>query len=415
MRLEKLDLASNPARGMKIIATGMLVAAAAIFIAARAGDESYPWLGYVRAFAEAAMVGGLADWFAVTALFRHPLGIPIPHTAIIPRNKDRIGDTLATFLRENFLTPRIVARRLEGFDMAAAAGRWLAAPSSSGSPRRGFAKLIQQILEALDNEAIGGLVRNMAAGRIRAMEVSPMLGSAVEAAIEGNRHEPLIDAAIQWAARALDANEYMIREAVHQRTTWLLRVANVDETIADKIIDAIRNLIYEVAGDPYHPMRAKVTQGLQDFAFDLKHLPETRLRVETIKNELLDHPEVGKYLGGLWSSLKTAIQRAVNDPDAALSGKLGEAARKLGETLEADPRLRAAVNLYARRAIVGIVAEYGGELVRIVSDTVRSWDARTITDRIENAVGRDLQYIRINGTLIGGLVGLTIHAVSEAF
>ncbi|MFC3713536.1 DUF445 domain-containing protein [Sphingoaurantiacus capsulatus] len=398
---------------MKVAATGMLVVAAVVFIAARTWQDQYPWLGYVRAFAEAAMVGGLADWFAVTALFRHPLGIPIPHTAIIPRNKDRIGDTLASFLRQNFLTPRIVARRLEAFDMAAAAGRWLSAPSRSGTPRRGVAKLTQQVMEALDNESIGGLVRNMAANRIRAMEVSPMLGSAVDAAIEGNRHEPLIDAVIQWAARALDANEFMIREAVHQRTTWLLRVANVDETIADKIIDAIRNLIYEVAGDPHHPMRGKVTQGLRDFAFDLKHLPETRERVETIKNELLDHPEVAKYLGGLWLSLKTAILRAVNDPDAALAGRLGEAAKRLGETLEADPKLRAAVNLYARRAIVGIVAEYGDELVRIVSDTVRSWDARTITDRVENAVGRDLQYIRINGTLIGGLVGLTIHTASE--
>lgn len=240
-----------------------------------------------------------------------------------------------------------------------------------------------------------------------------MLGSAVEAAIEGNRHEPLIDAVIQWAGRALEANEYMIRDAVRDRTAWLLRVANVDETIAEKIIDAIRNLLYEVAGDPHHPMRLRVTKGLQDFAFDLKHLPETRERVEAIKNELVDHPEVGKYLGGLWSSLKTAILRAVNDPDAALAGRLGEAAHKLGETLEADPKLRAAVNLYARRAIVGMVAEYGDELVRIVSDTIRGWDAQTVTDRIENAVGRDLQYIRVNGTLIGGLVGLTIHTVSE--
>jgi uncharacterized membrane-anchored protein YjiN (DUF445 family) len=414
VRLDRLDLASNPARGMKLMATSLLVVMAAVFIVARRYDDLYPWLGYVRAFAEAAMVGGLADWFAVTALFRHPLGLPIPHTAIIPRNKDRIGDALATFLRQNFLTPGIVARRLERFDMAAAAGRWLAAPSRNGTSRGGFKRLAQQTLEALDNDAIGGLIRNMAAGRLRSMEVSPLLGSAIEAAIEGNRHEPLIDAAVQWASRALEANEYMIRDAVRERSAWLLRVANLDETIADKIIDAIRAMLDEVSGDPGHPLRRRVTQGLQDFAFDLKHLPETRERVETIKNELLDHPEIGKYLGGLWSSVKAAILRAVNDPDAALAGKLGEAVRQLGETLEADPKLRGAVNLYARRAIVGVVAEYGDELVRIVSDTIRGWDARTVTDRIENAVGRDLQYIRINGTLIGGLVGLTIHAVSEA-
>ncbi len=398
---------------MKLIATSLLVVMAAVFIVASRYDEFYPWLGYVRAFAEAAMVGGLADWFAVTALFRHPLGLPIPHTAIIPRNKDRIGDNLATFLRQNFLIPGIVARRLERFDMAAAAGRWLAAPSRLGPTRGGFKRLLEQTLEALDNDAIGGLIRNMAAGRLRAMEVSPLLGSAVEAAIEDNRHEPLVDAVVQWIGRALDANEYMIRDAVRERSAWLLRVANLDETIADRIIAAIRSMLDEVAGDPGHPIRRRITKGLQDLAFDLRYLPETRERVEHIKNELLDNPEVGKYLGGLWSSIKAAILRAVNDPEAALAGRLGEAARQLGEALEADPKLRAAVNLYARRAIVGIVAEYGDELVRIVSDTIRGWDARTVTDRIENAVGRDLQYIRINGTLIGGLVGLAIHAVSD--
>jgi uncharacterized membrane-anchored protein YjiN (DUF445 family) len=397
---------------MKLLATGLLVVMAAVFIAARRWDEVYPWAGYVRAFAEAAMVGGLADWFAVTALFRHPLGVPIPHTAIIPRNKDRIGTALALFLRQNFLTPGIVARRLEQFDIAAAAGRWLAAPRTP-KPRGGFARLVQQTLEALDNEAIGGLIRNAVAGRMRAMEMAPLLGSAIETSIEGNRHEPLIDTTVQWAMRTLDANEYLIRDAVRERTAWLLRVANIDETISDRIIDGVRTLLLEVSGDPDHPLRARVTKGLQDFAFDLRHLPETRARVEAIKNELLDHPHVGGYLEGLWSSIKAAILRAVDNPEAAVAGRLGEAARKLGETLQDDPKLRGAVNLYARRAIVGTVAEYGDELVRLVSDTIRGWDARTVTDKIEAAVGRDLQYIRINGTLIGGLVGLTIHSVSE--
>lgn len=398
---------------MKLIATSLLVAMAVVFIVARRYDDLYPWLGYVRAFAEAAMVGGLADWFAVTALFRHPLGLSIPHTAIIPRNKDRIGDNLATFLRQNFLTPGIVARRLERFDMAAAAGRWLAAPSRKGTSRGGFKRMVQQTLEALDNEAIGGLMRTMMAGRLRAVEVSPLLGSAIEAAIEDNRYEPLVEAAVQWARRLLDANEHLIRDAVRERSAWLLRIASLDETIADKIIDAIRAMLAEVANDPDHPVRQRIVKSLQDFAYDLKHLPETRARVENLKNELLDHPEIGNYLGGLWSSVKLAILRAVNDPDAALAGRLGEAVRQLGVALESDAKLRGAVNLYARRTIVGTVDEYGDELVRIVSDTVRGWNARTVTDRIENAVGRDLQYIRINGTLIGGLVGLVIHAVSE--
>ena len=413
MRFPALDLAANPARGMKIIATSMIVVMACIFLAASAWRDAYPWLGYVRAFAEASMVGGLADWFAVTALFRHPLGLPIPHTAIIPRNKDRIGAALATFLKSNFLTPRIVARRLEQFDMAGAAGRWLVAPGRSGQSGHSVARLASQTVEALDSDAIGGLVKQAAASRLRALEVSPLLGAGLDAAIEDGRHEPLINAVMVWASRALNANEHMIRDAVAERTTWLLRVANLDDSIANRIIDAIRALMDEVAGDPYHPLRRRVTLALQDLAFDFRHMPETRVKVEKLKNELLDHPEVGKYLAGLWGSIKGGLLTAANDPDDALSGKLGDAARQLGETLQRDERLRRALNLYARRAIVGIVTEYGDEIVRLVSDTVKGWDAHTVTDRVENAVGRDLQYIRINGTLIGGLVGLLIYTASE--
>lgn len=398
---------------MKLFATGLLVAMAAVFIVARRYDDLYPWLGYVRAFAEAAMVGGLADWFAVTALFRHPLGVPIPHTAIIPKNKDRIGDNLATFLRQNFLTPRIVARRLEAVDMATAAGRWLAEPSHNGRMRRSFGRLLTQLIEALDSEAIGGMIRQAASSRLKTMEAAPMLATALEGAIANDRHEPLIDAAIQWANRALEANEYMIREAVRDRTAWLLRVASLDETIADRIIDAIRAVLSEVAVDPSHPMRRRITQGLVDFAFDMRHLPETRARVEAIKNELIENPELARYLDGLWTNVRDWLLRAAADPEAALAGKLGATARQLGETLLADPGLRASINLHARRALVGLVAEYGDEIVRLVSDTIRGWDANTVTDRIETAVGRDLQYIRINGTLIGGLIGLLIHTVSE--
>ena len=399
---------------MRIIATSLLVVMAAVFIAASLLAARWPWLLYVRAFAEASMVGGLADWFAVTALFRHPLGLPIPHTAIIPRNKDRIGDTLGAFLRQNFLTPKVVARRLQGFDIAAAVGRWLAAPRSEGKATGGFSKLVRQTLEALDNESIGGLIRTTVAGRLKAMEVSPIVGSALETAVEGGRHEPVLDSALQWASRALDANEDRIRDAVSDRAGWFMRTFSVDERISDNIVSAMRKLLYEIAADPSHPIRQRVSQGLADFAFDLKHLPETRAKAEAIKNELLEHPRIGEYLGGLWSSLKASLARSVEDPSSPLSSKLAEAAQRLGETLQDDARLRAAVNLYARRAIVGVVADYGEEITRLVSDTIRTWDARTVTTRVENAVGKDLQYIRVNGTLIGGLVGLAIYAVSSA-
>src|SRR6476646_5158313 len=210
--LSRFNPVQPGAQGMKVVATGLLVVMAAVFIAARAFQADYPFLGYVKAFAEAAMVGGLADWFAVTALFRHPLGLPIPHTAIIPRNKDRIGEALASFLKENFLIPSVVARRMQRLDVAAAAGRFLQTPASEGTRiRAGASRLIADVFEGLDDERLGGIVKGAISARLRKMEVSPLLGHALASAINEDRHVPILEAAIRWMARALEANEQLIR------------------------------------------------------------------------------------------------------------------------------------------------------------------------------------------------------------
>ncbi len=403
----------TPLRRIQLLATGLLVAMAALFVAARSWEATMPWAGYVRAFAEAAMVGGLADWFAVTALFRHPMGLPIPHTAIIPRNKDRIGDNLAQFLRHNFLTPLVVARRLDGFDLAAMAGRWLVRGPGEGRLRRGFAHLATQCLNALDNDTIGGMLRAAAVGRLRAFAVSPMLGRLVEAAVKAGRHEPLVDSAILWAARTLDDNESLIREMVRARTAWLLRLASLDEKLSDRIIDALRKLLDDMAADPAHPLRVQLGTALAGLGHDLQHDPDLQARIEAIKHDLIDNPAIARTLDGLWDQARTALLAMLANPDAAMSGRLGVALVQLGETINRDAALRGAINAYARRAIIGMVADYGDGIVSIVSDTVRGWDAGTISTRLEQAVGRDLQYIRINGTLIGGLVGLVIHATVQ--
>src|SRR3954454_16666169 len=261
--LSRFNPVQPGAQGMKVIATGLLVVMAAVFAAARAFDAAYPALGFVKAFAEAAMVGGLADWFAVTALFRHPLGLPIPHTAIIPRNKDRIGDTLAAFLRENFLTPSVVARRMRGVDVAGAVGRFLARPAGGGGRlREGASRLIADVLEALDQERLGGMVRCAVSQRLKALEVSPLAGQALEAAITDERHVPILDSAVTWVGRTLDANEDIIRDMVHQRAGWIMRLAGLDEKLADAIIDGLRKLSIDMAIDPRHPLRAKAEEAL---------------------------------------------------------------------------------------------------------------------------------------------------------
>jgi uncharacterized membrane-anchored protein YjiN (DUF445 family) len=399
-------------RRMRWVATGLLVAMAATYLLARALDHQHPALGFVRAFAEAAMVGGLADWFAVTALFRHPLGLPIPHTAIIPRNKDRIGTTLAAFLRDNFLIPAVVARRMRGVDVAGAAGRWLAGPGGGqGRLRVGASRLAADILASLDQKRLGGMVRGAMGQRLRALDLAPLIGQALGAAMAEGRHLPLLDGIIRWAAKTLAANDHLIRAMVHERAGSVMRWTGLDETLANKIIDGLDNLLADMAHDPGHPLREKAEEGLSTLAHDLQHDPEMQARVERVKAEIIDNPAMQRWLDGLWEQARAAMLRMARDPDAALAGQFGEALNQLGETLQKDSLLGETINRFVRRAVVGMAADYGDGIVRLVSETVRGWDADTITRRLENAVGRDLQYIRVNGTIVGGLVGLAIHAV----
>ena len=412
--LSRFNPAQPGAQGMKVVATGLLVVMAVVFGVTRSLESQYPWLGYVKAFAEAAMVGGLADWFAVTALFRHPLGLPIPHTAIIPRNKDRIGETLANFLKENFLIPAVVARRMQRLDVAGAAGRFLQTPAGQGTRiRAGASRLIADVFESLDDERLGGIVKGAISSRLRNAEVSPLLGHALASAINEDRHIPMLEAGIRWMARALEANEPLIREMVHKKANWVLKLAGLDAKLADAIIDGLRKLTAEMSTDPAHPVRVKIEEALAQLANDLQSKAETRQRVESIKEQLLDNKSVSLWLDSLWQRGREAIIKAARNPDAVLAGKLGEIMKSMGGTLEKDARIRAAINQFARRAVVGMAASYGGSIVKLVSETVRGWDAQTVTNRLEAAVGRDLQYIRINGTLVGGMVGLVLHAIDK--
>jgi uncharacterized membrane-anchored protein YjiN (DUF445 family) len=412
--LARFNPAQPGATGMKRAATGLLVLMAAVFAVSRWLESAYPWLGFVKAFAEAAMVGGLADWFAVTALFRHPLGLPIPHTAIIPKNKDRIGEALANFINENFLVPSVVARRMRNIDVAAAAGRFLRTPAAEGARiRHGASRLIADIFEGLDDERLGGIVKGAIAARLEKMEVSPLLGHALASAINEDRHVPMLEAAIRWMARALDANEPLIRDMVHKKANWVLKLAGLDAKLADAIIDGLRKLTAEMSTDPAHPVRVKVEEALAQLANDLQTSPETRSKVEQMKEQLLANRSVALWIDTLWQKGREAIVRAARNPDAALAGRLGEVLKSMGTSLEQDQRIRSAINQFVRRAAAGMAQSYGSSIVKLVSETIRSWDARTVTARLEAAVGRDLQYIRINGTLVGGLVGLAIHAIDS--
>ncbi len=396
-------------------ATGLLIAMAALFLVARHFANLHPAWGYVLAFSEAAMVGGLADWFAVTALFRHPLGLPIPHTAIIPENKDRIADTMAAFLRENFLTPPVVARRLANMNLAAAAGDWLADPAKGGSTRLrdGAAELAAQVLESLDPERLGTQVRSGLFRQIDKLEVAPLLGQMLGTAIADGRHMPVIDSLVRWAGLTLEDNEDLIRDLIHRRANAVLRWTGLDEKLANSVLDGLYKLLAEVIVDPKHPLRGKIEEGLAKLAQDLQHDAELRARVERLKGELIANPAVSTWWQGVWERLRTAMLSRLRRPQGSGEGQFTEALAELGRHLRDDPALQLQINRFARRTVVGISVRYGDQIVRLVSETVKRWDAATVTERIEGAVGRDLQFIRINGTLVGGLVGVAIHVIDQ--
>jgi uncharacterized membrane-anchored protein YjiN (DUF445 family) len=396
---------------MRRVATGLLVAMAALFALARSQLGTHPAWDWVLAFAEAAMVGGLADWFAVTALFRHPLGLPIPHTAIIPENKDRIADTMARFLRANFLTPAVVARRVRAMNLARAVGDLLGRPASGDLSRvgGGAGELLAELLDSLDPERLGGQVKAGLLHQLGRLEVSPLLGQMLAAAIADGRHLPLLDSLIRWAGLTLEDNEEMVRQIVHDRANAVVRWTGLDERLANSVLDGLYRLLAEVLVDPEHPLRRKVEEGLEQLARDLQHDDATRAKVEGMKRDLLANPAVGTWWTGVWERLRLSLIAAAREPGGGLGGPLSGMLAELGEALRSDPALQKQVNRFARRTLVGLANRYGDQIVQLVSETVRRWDARTVTDRIENAVGRDLQFIRINGTLVGGLVGVLIH------
>ena len=329
---------TDRARTMRLIATGLLVAMAGLFALARAFGSAHPAWGYVLAFSEAAMVGGLADWFAVTALFRHPLGLPIPHTAIIPENKDRIADTMANFLRTNFLTPAVVARRMRGVNLALAAGNFLADPNAGGETRirAGAAELFADVLESLDPERLGGQVKAGLKNQLDRLEVAPLIGQMLEAAIADKRHLPLLDAILRWAGLTLEANEDLVRTVIHDRANALLRFTGLAERLANSVLDGLYKLIAECIVDQDHPLRVKVEEGLAKLAHDLGHDPEMRAKIERAKRELLDNPALGKWWEGVWERLRRTLIDAAREPLSALAGQLGSSAAELGKALRND-------------------------------------------------------------------------------
>ncbi|MCW5619788.1 MAG: DUF445 domain-containing protein [Burkholderiales bacterium] len=399
-------------RRMQWVATAMLLAVAATYVMARMYEPAHPLIGYVRAFCEAAMVGGLADWFAVTALFRHPLGVPLPHTAIVPRNKDRIGRTLGEFVERNFLSAEVVSARLAEIDFAGIAARWLADSGRSGPVVARIAQFLPRLMDAVGDEPGRHFLRQHLAATLGRIEFAPLAANVLEVLTANDRHQRLVDEALVQAHRFLQEAEPEIRVRVREKTAWLWQKLGVDDAISDRLIRAAEEALAEIGADPRHAWRQRFSAMVAEYIQALRESPEYRERAERLKHTLLEHPLIGEYLGQVWERLRERIGESAAAPDSRLHASLQSAVQGLGKALLEDEAVTEALNQWLRTALADVVQHRRSAVRSLIADTVRRWDAATLSERIEHAIGRDLQYIRVNGTIIGGLVGVGIHALS---
>ncbi|HEV8357009.1 MAG TPA: DUF445 domain-containing protein [Gemmatimonadales bacterium] len=400
---------------MKRTATGMLAAAALVFLAASVLETRYPWLGYLRATAEASVVGGLADWFAVTALFRHPLGIPIPHTAIIGRQKDRIGRIIGNFVQQHFLARDAVSRKLREMHLAERAARWLSLPENGQRIAAQVASGVAKTLEALPDEKIRELIHRGAADRIRATRAGPVLGKTLALVVSGDGHQELLKEGIRLAAQAVTDNRELIRQRVRAESPWWVPGV-VDEQIYQRIINAIEHLLHDISANPAHPVRASFDAALRNFVDRLQHSPEAIARAEAFKEEWLDDAAIAEMSGWLWDATRRAVSGYATRAEVAETpGPLARGISAFGSTLIENQKLLAELDELIIDRIVTVVEGHRAQVADLIAETVAAWDAEATSQRMELAVGRDLQFVRINGTLVGGLVGLLIYAVPKLF
>lgn len=399
---------------MKTVALGFLVGAAVVFLVCSwaLANGAPGWLGYVRAAAEAGMIGGLADWFAVTALFKHPLRIPIPHTAIIKRKKDQLGEGLGTFVRENFMSPQVVETKLRDAEVAGRLGKWLCDRAHAERVAAETATALRVLVEMLRDEDVQHVLDRMIVKRIAEPQWGPPVGRVLASLLQERRQEALLqllaDRAFQWSLNASDIIERVVER---DSPTWSPRW--VDHLVGDRIHRELMDFTDKVRRNPDHELRRSATRFLFEFADDLQFDEATIGRAEKVKDQVMGREEVTRAAETAWSAAKRIILESVDDPSSALRTRIADSVVNIGESLRDDVELRDKVDNWIVRAAQHLVGEYGVEITAIITETIERWDADEASRRIELHVGRDLQFIRINGTVVGSLAGLIIYSIAQ--
>ncbi len=397
---------------MKRRATGLLVVMAGVFVGAHLLEPSYSWLGYVRATAEAAMVGGIADWFAITALFRHPLGIPIPHTAIIPTRKDRIGRTLGNFVQHNFLSTEVLGAKLRGIQPSRRAAEWLRRPENARAVGRHVAGGLRNASEVVKDEDVYALLERSVIDPLRQRSIAPVLAKGLMMLTANDQHQQLLDRVIQGLAGLIAENEGMIRARIHEESPWWVP-GFVDDRVHAKVVSGIERTLLDVASDPGHPLRRQFDDLLTDWIVRLQESPAAIARADAVKQQLFDHPTSRQLSASLWDEVKRMLdQRADAEPGRA-PGALERGLIALADGALEDEALLEKLDRWIVAAILRVVSQHRHEVGQLIEHTVKSWNPQDTSRRLELVVGRDLQFVRINGTLVGGMVGLLLYAATQ--
>ncbi|MEU1703881.1 DUF445 domain-containing protein [Streptomyces sp. NPDC005706] len=402
-------------RRMKLTATGLLLFVALVYVLARLATHqgAGPWAGYVAAAAEAGMVGALADWFAVTALFRHPLGLPIPHTAIIPTKKDQLGVSLGEFVGENFLSQDVVRQRLRAVGIGSRLGTWLARPEHADRVTAELATALRGALTVMRDRDVQAVVTEAVTRRADIQEIAPGLGKMLERIVADGGHRRVVDLVVARAHDWLELHRADVMSAVEGGAPgWTPRF--VDKKVGDRVYKELLRFVTEMRDMPSHPARGALDRFLTDFASDLQSDTDTRTRVERLKADILGRGEVQDLIASAWTAVRSMVVAAAGDERSELRMRVRAALLSLGTRMANEPKVQQKVDGWVEGAAVHVVTTYRKEITSLITDTVAGWDAEHTTRKIEAHIGRDLQFIRINGTVVGSLAGLLIYVVTRA-
>ena len=396
-------------RRMKRIPLLLLLLMVVLFALTLRRPES--WAGWMHAFAEAGMIGALADWFAVVALFRHPLGLPIPHTAIIPTRKDELGAAMARFIAEHFLEPEVVRRKLEGVDLSAHIVGWMKSDAGRASLQDLSVSVMRWALGALSEERIRKFLSRLGRRQLANVSLAPFAGHTIDWLVRDGRHQEILTQMLRYTIVVLDEHRDTIRERVQQESPWWMP-GFIDDRILKQMLKRIEAQLFEMTLDPEHPLRTQFEKWLEGLAQRLKTSPEHRQWGEELKQQILENDSLQDYLYGLWQELATGLEKDLARPDSRFREAVGNWLDNVAGELEQDAAVQAWINDWLTGTLVVLVEKNRQQISSLISDTVGSWDGVDTSRRVELAIGRDLQFIRINGTLVGGLVGLVIHALT---